>query len=104
MNADVNSAVTMTYSLQAPSIPAAALYNAIALLLNAYGVSHTLPLDSGISSESLTTGNNVQDARLQNDYIMFKSFLDGLSLQYKDISCNAVGSTVGVHMTFICCG
>lgn len=91
-----------TYNLSAPGLPIQTLIATVVLLLGAYGVVHDVAADPNFNSESVNTGNEQVDARFQNDYMMFKMFLDGLSLDYANIHCNMQASAVSTYMTFTC--
>lgn len=93
---------SFTYNLTTPGLPVETLISTIVLLLGAYGVIHDGPVNNDFDSDSVNTGNEQVDARFQNDYMMFKMFLDGLSLDYRNIHCAMKASNVSVYMTFTC--
>jgi hypothetical protein len=94
--------VFQTYNIAFPGLPFTTLLNTIVLLLNAYGVRHQVPYDENFVGDGLDSGNPSADSRFQNDYMMFKMFLDGLSREYRDIHCGIMGTAIGAHMTFTC--
>lgn len=93
---------SFTYTLTSPGLPLETLISTIVLLLGAYGVVHDGPINNDFNSDSVNTGNEHADARFQNDYMMFKMFLDGLSLDYRNIHCTMKASNVSVYMIFTC--
>lgn len=99
---DQPPAQTFTHNLTAPGVPLETLISTIVLLLSAYGVTHDGPMQPNFDSTSINTGNDQIDARFQNDYMMFKMFLDGLSLDYRNVHCTMKASNVSVYMIFTC--
>ena len=93
---------TFSYNLTAPGLPTEVMISAIALLLMAYGVRHDIPYDPNFNTESVNTGNAAVDNRFQNDYMMFKMWLDGISRDYSDIHCVMAANYTTAHMTFTC--
>jgi hypothetical protein len=90
-----------SYSLHNPGIPFESLLASIILLLDSYGVKHSLARDPG-DIGSVQTGNAKQDEAFMIEYLNFKTFLDNLSREYNTVECGLQGSTVHVYMTFSC--
>lgn len=90
-----------SYTLHNPGIPFTTLVNAIILLLDAYGVKHTLTRDIN-DMGTMETGNAQRDEIFRVEYLSFKMFLDGLIRTHNSVECSVQGSTAHVYMTFSC--
>lgn len=93
---------TFSYTITAPGLPTEVLVSSLALLLMAYGVQHNAPFDPNFNSESVNTGNQAVDQRFQNDYMMFKMWLDGITRDYTNVQCNMTANYVTAYMSFTC--
>lgn len=89
---------TMTF----PGVPLTTLTSALGMLLSAYGVKHTFPVNTDFSSDALTSADENTNARFASDFMMFKSMLADMSRQYKTVQCSGESNGVSVYMRFSC--
>lgn len=91
-----------SHTMTLPGVPLESLISSLALLMSAYGVSHTIPISPTFTSESLVTGNTNQDQRFAADFVQFKLMLEDLSREYTSVQCAAQSNGSSVYMRFSC--
>jgi hypothetical protein len=102
MNGTNTPKAVYSHSIHFPGAPLTTVLNACVLLLNAYGIKHGVQYDPNFTTASLNTGNQVADARFQNDYLNFKMMLDGLIKTYSSVECTVQSNGTSLYMKFTC--